>query len=184
MNIRCVSRWPIPKRPLADLAWYFASILSAEYADAMLKPARQSAWIWTRLVPDLSNSRNIKRFPNSFHRVPGILAGKAHIDRLILVSRRTPRCATPSWKNECQVMPFPNPADLPRMKENNAINLMSKAGLNTGFLAFNTQKRRWTTLRCVRPWRWRSINRRSLKRCSTVPVRRRKTCCRRALERG
>ncbi len=26
------------------------------------------------------------------------------------------------------------------MKENNAINLMSKAGLNTGFLAFNTQK--------------------------------------------
>lgn len=37
-------------------------------------------------------------------------------------------------------MPFPNPADLPRMKENNNINLLSKAGLNTGFLAFNTQK--------------------------------------------
>jgi dipeptide transport system substrate-binding protein len=43
-------------------------------------------------------------------------------------------------KNECQVMPFPNPADLPRMKANKDINLMSKAGLNTGFLAFNTQK--------------------------------------------
>lgn len=37
-------------------------------------------------------------------------------------------------------MPFPNPADLPRMKDNPQINLMSKAGLNTGFLAFNTQK--------------------------------------------
>ncbi len=37
-------------------------------------------------------------------------------------------------------MPFPNPADLPRMKANKDINLMSKAGLNTGFLAFNTQK--------------------------------------------
>lgn len=43
-------------------------------------------------------------------------------------------------KNECQVMPFPNPADLPRMKANKDINLMSKAGLNTGFTAFNTQK--------------------------------------------
>ncbi len=39
-------------------------------------------------------------------------------------------------KNECQVIPFPNPADLPRMKANKDINLMSKAGLNTGFTAF------------------------------------------------
>jgi dipeptide transport system substrate-binding protein len=37
-------------------------------------------------------------------------------------------------------MPFPNPADLPRLKENKDITLMSKSGLNTGFLAFNTQK--------------------------------------------
>ncbi|MGV8301862.1 ABC transporter substrate-binding protein, partial [Pseudomonas aeruginosa] len=43
-------------------------------------------------------------------------------------------------KIECQVMPFPNPADLPRMKKNPQINLINKAGLNTGFLAFNTQK--------------------------------------------
>lgn len=33
-----------PEAPfVADLAWYFASILSAEYADAMLKAGRQNA---------------------------------------------------------------------------------------------------------------------------------------------
>lgn len=137
---------------VADLARYFASILSAEYADAMLKPVRQSAWIWIRLAPVLSNSLNIKRFPYSFTAFPEYWQGKAHIDRLIfsITPDASVRYAKLE-KNECQVMPFPNPADLPRMKENKAINLMSKAGLNTGFLAFNTQKRRWTTLRCARP---------------------------------
>lgn len=37
------------------------------------------------------------------------------------------------------------PGGLPRMKANKDINLMSKAGLNTGFLAFNTQNLRWIT---------------------------------------
>jgi dipeptide transport system substrate-binding protein len=43
-------------------------------------------------------------------------------------------------KNECQVMPFPNPADLEKMRANPDITLEQKAGLNTGFLAFNTTK--------------------------------------------
>lgn len=42
-------------------------------------------------------------------------------------------------------MPFPNPADLPRMKANKDINLMSKAGLNTGFWRLTRKSRRWIT---------------------------------------
>lgn len=127
---------------VADLAWYFASILSAEYADAMLKagtPERVDMDpIGTgpfRLAQYQKDSRIL------FTAFPEYWQGKAQIDRLIfsITPDASVRYAKLE-KNECQVMPFPNPADLPRMKENNAINLMSKAGLNTGFLAFNTQK--------------------------------------------
>ena len=31
-------------------------------------------------------------------------------------------------KNECQVMPYPNPADIARMKQDKSINLMEHAG--------------------------------------------------------
>ncbi len=31
-------------------------------------------------------------------------------------------------KNECQVMPYPNPADIARMKQDKSINLMEMPG--------------------------------------------------------
>lgn len=76
-----------------------------------------------------------------FTAFPDYWQGKSKLDRLVFTI--TPDASVrfaKVEKNECQVMPFPNPADLPRMKANKDINLMSKAGLNTGFLAFNTQK--------------------------------------------
>ncbi len=76
-----------------------------------------------------------------FKAFPDYWEGKAKLDRLIFTI--TPDASVryaKLEKNECQVMPFPNPADLPRMKENKDIVLMQKAGLNTGFLSFNTQK--------------------------------------------
>ncbi|MBF3317401.1 ABC transporter substrate-binding protein, partial [Leptospira borgpetersenii serovar Hardjo-bovis] len=44
-------------------------------------------------------------------------------------------------KNECQVMPYPNPADIARMKEAKNINLMEQAGLHVGYLSYNVQKK-------------------------------------------
>lgn len=132
-----------PEAPfVADLAWYFASILSAEYADAMLKAGKPERVdmdpIGTgpfRLAQYQKDSRIL------FTAFPEYWQGKAKLDRLVFsitpdASVRFARLE----KNECQVMPFPNPADLPRMKAHSDINLMQKAGLNTGFLAFNTQK--------------------------------------------
>jgi dipeptide transport system substrate-binding protein len=43
-------------------------------------------------------------------------------------------------KNECQAMPYPNPADLKKMSQDPNINLLHQQGLNTGFLAYNVQK--------------------------------------------
>ncbi len=67
--------------------------------------------------------------------------GKAKLERIVfsITPDSSVRLAKLE-KNECQVMPFPNPSDLSRIKKNPALKLMSKAGLNTGFLAFNTQK--------------------------------------------
>ena len=132
-----------PEAPfVADLAWYFASILSAEYADAMLKAGTPER---VDMDPIGTGPFKLAQYQKDsrilFTAFPEYWQGKAHIDRLIfsITPDASVRYAKLE-KNECQVMPFPNPADLPRMKENNAINLMSKAGLNTGFLAFNTQK--------------------------------------------
>lgn len=127
---------------LADLGWYFASVLSAEYADAMLKAGTPEKVdqqpVGTgpfELVQYQKDSRILYRaFPQYWQ-------GKAKLDRLVfsITPDASVRLAKLE-KNECQVMPFPNPADLPRMKENTSVTLMQKAGLNTGFLAFNTQK--------------------------------------------
>lgn len=127
---------------LADLAWYFASILSAEYADAMLKAGTPE-----RVDQDpvgtgpFSLAQYQKDSRILFRAFPEYWQGKAKLDRLVFTI--TPDASVrfaKLEKNECQVMPFPNPADLPRMEENKAITLMKKSGLNTGFLAFNTQK--------------------------------------------
>lgn len=125
---------------LADLAWYVTSIHSAEYADKMLKAGTPEKVdldpIGTgpfQLVQYQKDSRILyKAFPQYW-------AGKAKLDRLIYSI--TPDAAVrlaKLEKGECQVMPFPNPADLPRLRASPAITLMQKTGLNTGFLAFNT----------------------------------------------
>ncbi|MCT4706413.1 ABC transporter substrate-binding protein [Enterobacteriaceae bacterium H16N7] len=132
-----------PEAPfIADLGWYFASILSAEYADAMLKAGTPER---VDMNPIGTGPFELKQYQKDsrilFTAFPEYWQGKAKLDRLIfsITPDASVRYAKLE-KNECQVMPFPNPADLPRMKENKDINLMQKAGLNTGFLAFNTQK--------------------------------------------
>lgn len=127
---------------LADLGWYFASIHSAEYADKMLKAGTPEKVdmdpVGTgpfQLVQYQKDSRILyKAFPQYW-------AGRAKLDRIVfsITPDASVRLAKLE-KGECQVMPFPNPADLEKMRSNHDINLMQKAGLNTGFLAFNTTK--------------------------------------------
>ncbi|WP_127957025.1 ABC transporter substrate-binding protein [Serratia microhaemolytica] len=132
-----------PEAPfIADLGWYFASILSAEYAQAMLKngtPERvDSDPIGTGPYKLVRYQKDARILYTAF---PEHWRGKAKIDRLIFTI--TPDASVryaKLEKNECQVMPFPNPADLQRMANNKNIKLLSKSGLNTGFLAFNTQR--------------------------------------------
>ncbi len=127
---------------LADLAWYFASILSSEYADAMLKAGTPER---VDMDPVGTGPFQLTQYQKDsrilFSAFPDYWQGKAKLDRLVYAI--TPDASVrfaKLEKGECQVMPFPNPADLPRMRADKDITLLQKAGLNTGFLAFNTQK--------------------------------------------
>ena len=132
-----------PEAPfLADLGWYFASIHSAEYADAMLKAGTPEK---VDSVPIGTGPFELAQYNKDsrilYRAFPDYWQGKAKLDRLIfsIVPDASVRAAKLE-KNECQVMPFPNPADLKRLEENPNIVMKQKAGLNTGFLSFNTQK--------------------------------------------
>ncbi|MDR5609759.1 dipeptide ABC transporter periplasmic-binding protein DppA [Arsenophonus sp.] len=133
-----------PEAPfLADMAMDFASILSAEYAEQMMKKGKPEQLDLDpigagpfQLIQYQKDSRILYKANRDYWRA------KPKIDRLVFSI--TPDAAVryaKLQKNECQVMAFPNPADLERMRQNKQIVLMEQPGLNVGYLAFNTEKK-------------------------------------------
>lgn len=127
---------------VANLAMDFATILSAEYADAMLKagtpekvdqePIGTGAFTFVNYQKDAVI--RYKAFPEYW-------GGKQAIDDLVFAITKDPTARYAKLqKNECQVMIAPNPADLEAMKANADVNLMSQAGLNIAYLSFNVTK--------------------------------------------
>ena len=133
-----------PEAPfLADLAMDFASILSKEYADNMLKAGTPEKVdlnpIGTGPFQLLQYQKDSRILYKAF---PGYWGTKPKIDRLVfsITPDASVRYAK-LQKNECQVMPYPNPADIARMKEDKSITLLEQPGLNVGYLSFNTEKK-------------------------------------------
>lgn len=86
-----------PEAPfVADLAWYFASILSAEYADAMLKAGTPEKVDMQPIAPGRLSWRNIRRIPAS-SLPPSRTTGRENRSWIVWCSpsRRTPRCVLP-----------------------------------------------------------------------------------------
>ena len=139
-----------PQAPfLANMAMDFASILSAEYADAMLKAGTPEK---VDLEPVGTGPFQLVAYQRDavirYKANPDYWAGKAPIDNLVFAI--TPDASVRYQKlkaGECQVMAFPNPADLAAMKADPAINLMHQEGLNVGYLAFNTEKKPFDDVR-------------------------------------
>ncbi|MGP1395894.1 MAG: ABC transporter substrate-binding protein [Inquilinaceae bacterium] len=130
-----------PEAPfVANMAMDFASILSAEYADAMLAAG----------TPEMLNQAPIGTGPFSFVAYqkdavirytanPDYWKDPAAIDTLIFAI--TPDASVRYQKlqaGECHVMPYPNPADIQAMKDDENIVVMEQEGLNVGYLAYNT----------------------------------------------
>ncbi|QSI76691.1 ABC transporter substrate-binding protein [Niveibacterium microcysteis] len=133
-----------PEAPfLANMAMDFMSILSAEHAEKM-KAAGS---------PELIDREPVGTGPFQLvsYQKDAVIRYKAHeqywdgrpaIDNLIFAI--TPDASVRYAKikaGECQLMAFPKPADLAQMKADPALNLMSKEGLNIGYIAFNVEKK-------------------------------------------
>lgn len=129
-----------PEAPMiANLAMDFASIHSAEYAEKMMdnKDAFDLNPVGTGPFQLVGYQKDaVIRYKAN----PDYWAGKAPIDNLVFAI--TPDASVRYQKlkaGECHVMAYPNPADIAAMKEDPAVNLMQREGLNVGYMAYNTQ---------------------------------------------
>lgn len=132
-----------PEAPMvANLAMDFASILSAEYADAMLAAD----------TPEMLNQAPIGTGPFKFiaYQKDAVIRYTTHDEYWKgasklrdLVFAITPDASVRYQKlkaGECHVMPYPNPADIEGMKADADVNLLEQQGLNVGYLGYNTQQ--------------------------------------------
>jgi dipeptide transport system substrate-binding protein len=127
---------------LANLAMDFGTIHSAEYAKFLLDKGtpEQFDQIPVGTGPfqfvDYQKDAVIR-----FKAFDGYWAGKAKIDDLIYAITMDATARYAKMKaGECQIMGYPNPADLEAMSKDEGITLMSQAGLNIGYLAMNVKK--------------------------------------------
>ncbi len=132
-----------PEAPfIANMAMDFAAIMSGEYMDSMMKagtpekvdqePIGTGPFIFASYAKDdrIVYNANVNYF-----------RGKQPIDRLVFSI--TPDQATRTARleaGECDVMPYPSPADIERLTANPDLQVLQSEGLNVGYVAFNTQK--------------------------------------------
>ncbi|MBY0431731.1 MAG: ABC transporter substrate-binding protein, partial [Rhodospirillales bacterium] len=127
---------------LAELAMDFASILSSEYAYAMLKagtpekvdtqPVGTGPFILTAYRKD--ETIRYKAHPQAWQ-------GRPRLDQLVFAITPDPSARYAKLRaGECHVAPYPNPADLPAMRENRRLRVIEQEGLDLSYLALNTEK--------------------------------------------
>ncbi|MGE0847071.1 MAG: ABC transporter substrate-binding protein [Flavobacteriaceae bacterium] len=131
-----------PQAPMvANLAMDFASIMSKEYADKLEAAGTK----------ELLNQQPVGTGPFQFVAYqkdaairykanPDYWDGKQAIDDLVFAI--TTDQAVRQQKltaGECQVTPYPNPADIEKLKSDPNLQVMEQAGLNVGYLAYNTK---------------------------------------------
>jgi dipeptide transport system substrate-binding protein len=129
-----------PEAPMiANLAMDFASIMSKEYADAMVAAG----------TPEMLNQAPIGTGPFKFvayqkdaviryEANPDYWKGKQPLDSLVFAITPDPSVRYQKLKaNECQILSYPNPADVAAMKADGDLNVLEQQGLNIGYLAYN-----------------------------------------------
>ncbi|MCI2400337.1 ABC transporter substrate-binding protein [Aliiroseovarius subalbicans] len=130
-----------PEAPfIANMAMDFASVMSAEYGEAMLAAG----------TPEMMNQAPIGTGPFTFQayqkdavirylRNDAYWGDAAKVQSLIFAI--TPDASVRYQKvqaGECHVTAYPNPADVQAMKDAEDIVVMEQEGLNVGYLAYNT----------------------------------------------
>ena len=127
---------------IQNIAMSFASILSAEYADQLLKEGKPSdinqkpvgtgPYVFQRYQKD----SNIRYAANKDYWDPS----QVKLDNLIF-SINTDASARMQKlrKNECQVSLNPRPADVASLKQDPKLQVIEKPGFNLGYIAYNVR---------------------------------------------
>jgi dipeptide transport system substrate-binding protein len=141
-DLTVVMKLTAPNAPiLANLAMDFATIHSAEYADFLMKKGTPEQF--DQIPVGTGSFQFVDYQKDSVIRFKAFdgWAGKPKIDDLIYAITPDATARYAKLKaNECQVMAYPNPADLADIGKNPDVQLIQQAGLNIGYLAMNAQK--------------------------------------------
>lgn len=130
-----------PESPMmANLGLDFASIVSAEYAQALLEAGTPEKLnlqpIGTGPFKFVSYEQDVQI---RFQAHEEYWAGKAAVDELIFSITPDNAIAYEKLKaGECHVLPYPNLADIDAMRADAELDVLEQAGLNIGYLAYNT----------------------------------------------
>jgi dipeptide transport system substrate-binding protein len=130
-----------PEAPfIADLAMDFASVMSKEYADKLQadgkmeqlnqQPLGTGPFTFVAYQPDAV----IRYKANETY-----YKGKEKIDDLVFAI--TPDASVRAQKlksGECNIMPYPNAADIKDLKADKSLKVLEQPGLNVAYLAYNT----------------------------------------------
>lgn len=125
---------------LAKLALNFGIIVSQEYADQLVKsgnlidldhkPVGTGPFIFTAYQPDATIR---------FAANPSYWAGKPKIDNLIFAITIDSTTRMQRLKaGECQVAPYPAPADIEGLKADPNLTILEQPGLNVAYMSYNT----------------------------------------------
>ncbi|HLI12644.1 MAG TPA: ABC transporter substrate-binding protein [Alphaproteobacteria bacterium] len=139
-----------PNAPfLANMAMDFASILSKEYADKLMKAGTPEKLDQDPVGTGPFQLESYKKDAVIRYKAnPTYWQGKAKIDTLVFAI--TPDVSVRFAKiksGECDLIPYPAPADIPAMKKDANLRVLEQPGLNIAYLAFNTTKKPFTDLK-------------------------------------
>jgi dipeptide transport system substrate-binding protein len=133
-----------PNTPfLSDLAMDFSAIMSKEYADALLKAGKPEQFDQEPIGTGPYFLQQYQKDATIRYRAfDGYWGKKPPIDTLVFsITKEAAVRLAKLQANECQVMPFPSPADLPKIKADPHLMMLEQPGLNIGYMAFNVTKK-------------------------------------------
>jgi dipeptide transport system substrate-binding protein len=125
---------------IQNIAMQYASILSAEYANQLLKAGKASdinqypVGTGPFIFRSYTKDATIRFDGNPEYWKPGAVK----VSKLIFAITPDPGVRVQKLKrNECQVMSYPRPADIAQLKADPNLAMQSQPGFNLGYLSYN-----------------------------------------------
>ncbi len=134
---------------LADLAMDFASIVSAEYADTLLKAKKREDL--DRMPIGTGPFQFVGYQPDvriNYRANPDYWRGKPAIDQLSFLISPDPATRLKMFKaGDCQVLGGPEPSDIAALKQDADVNVIQAEAADVAYLAWNTAQKPFDDVR-------------------------------------